>query len=244
MDDIIRPTKAAFRAHKKHENHKLDNSLSDVILGGQDGLVDALGIILGLSAVSSDTRILIAAVLAGVCAEAISMGAVAYTSAVAQQDHYEAERAKEYKEVDEEPHMEREEIRRIYEAKGFSGKVLEEIVETITADREMWVDTMMREELDLHRIDTKSVLKSSVIVGFATFFGGVIPLLPFFYFEHSTGVILAVSMSAIALFAIGAYQAITLVGSWWKTGIRMVIIGLSAAFFGYLIASLFKVSGI
>ncbi len=239
-----RPTKAEFRRHKKGENHKLDNSLRDIILGGQDGLVNALGIILGMSAVSSDSRILIATVLAAAAAEAISMGAVAYTSALAQQAHYEAEREKEYKEVDEEPHMEREEIRRIFEEKGFSGKILEEIVQTITSDRTMWVETMMREELQLHPINTEKILKSSIIVGITTAIGSLIPVLPFFFFPYQTSVVLAIILSGITLFAVGAYQAITLVGSWWKTGLRMVIIGLTAAFVGFLIASLFKVTGI
>src|SRR5207253_390738 len=114
------------------EDHKLNNPLRDIILGGQDGLVNALGIILGIAAVTSDNHILIATVLAATCAESISMGAVAYTSALAQKAHYESERKKEMKEIEEVPEMEREEVRQIFEQKGFTGHVLEEIVETIT----------------------------------------------------------------------------------------------------------------
>ena len=42
------------------EEHKTENPLRDVILGGQDGLVNSLGIILGISAATGDTKILIA----------------------------------------------------------------------------------------------------------------------------------------------------------------------------------------
>ena len=97
---MTRPTSEAFANHKREKAHKLENPLRDVILGGQDGLVNALGIILGIAAVTSDVRILIATVLAATCAESISMGAVAYTSALAQKDHYESERQKEIKEIE------------------------------------------------------------------------------------------------------------------------------------------------
>src|SRR5579864_1668082 len=98
---IKRPTVEAFAQHKEEEGHKFTNPLRDVILGGQDGLVNALGIILGIAAVTSDTHILIATVLAASIAESISMGAVAYTSALAQKDYYHSEREKENKEIEE-----------------------------------------------------------------------------------------------------------------------------------------------
>jgi len=234
-----RPSPAEFRKHQRQEKHKHENPLRDVILGGQDGLVNALGIILGVMAASGDVRILIATVIAATFAESLSMGAVAYTSAISQRDYYDSEREKEIDEVEKVPEMEKEEIRRIYEKKGFSGHVLEEIVKTITSDKKLWVDTMMAEELKISSVDTKAVLKSSVIVTIATAIGHLIPLSPFFFISGGKGLLVAVSISAITLFAVGVYQAVSLVGSWWKSGIRMVIIGLSAAFIGYFIARIF-----
>lgn len=239
--NLARPTQEAFAHHKNHqETHKLDNPLRDVILGGQDGLVNALGIILGIAAVTPDVRILIATVLAATAAESLSMGAVAYTSALAQKDHYESERRKEIKEIEEYPEMEKEEIRQIFEQKGFEGKVLEEIVQTISSNKKIWLNVMMSEELNLHPINTRDVLKSSVIVTIATAIGHLIPLVPFFFVAHQTGIILSLIISALVLFAVGWYQAVTLVGTWWKSGLRMVLIGIGAALLGYLIARLFQ----
>lgn len=234
-----RPTPEAFAIHKKRKEHKRNNPLRDIILGGQDGLVNALGIILGILAGSSDIKLLIAAVLAATCAESLSMGAVAYTSALSEKAYYESEKTKEAKEIDEEPEMEREEIRQIFEQKGFKGNVLEEIVDTISSDKKLWIDTMMAEELGLSQIDTKDVLKSAVIVTVATAIGHIIPLMPFFFFSRETGLITAVFICGLTLFGVGVYQAVTLVGSWWKSGLRMLIIGLAAAFIGYFIAKLF-----
>ncbi len=238
-----RPTEEEFAHHKNHqETHKLENPLRDIILGGQDGLVNALGIILGIAAVTPDVHILIATVLAATAAESISMGAVAYTSALAQKDHYESEKEKEKKEIEEFPEMEKEEVRQIFEAKGFSGHILEEIVTTISSNKKIWVDLMMREELGLEKVNTRNVLKSSVIVTIATAIGHLIPLFPFFFVAHGTGIVLSIGISALALFVVGVYQAVTLVGSWWKSGLRLVIIGIGAALIGYLIAHFFHVS--
>ncbi len=238
-----RPTQQEFRKHKEREIHKTENPLRDVILGGQDGLVNSLGIILGVSAASSDVRILIATVLAATFAESLSMGAVAYTSALSQKDYYNSERKKEEYEIEHYPQMEREEIRKIYEKKGFKGKVLNEIVSTITKDKKLWLDTMMAEELHIEPVDTMDVLKSSVIVTIATAIGHTIPLLPFFFVSHQVGLIISVVICGVTLFAVGVYQAVSLVGSWWKSGIRMVMIGLAAAFIGYFIARLFHTIG-
>src|SRR5581483_1017734 len=65
-----------------------DLSLRDVILGGQDGLVNVLGLSLGLVAAQTDTRVIIIAGLAAGFSEAISMGAVAYTSSLADRAYY------------------------------------------------------------------------------------------------------------------------------------------------------------
>ena len=73
-----RQTETVFQQHKEREKHKKENPLRNVILGGQDGLVTALGIVLGVSA----AYILIATVLAATFSESLSMRVVAYTSAI------------------------------------------------------------------------------------------------------------------------------------------------------------------
>jgi predicted membrane protein (TIGR00267 family) len=62
--------------------------LHDLILGGQDGLVNVLGIVLGVAAATASTRIVLISGLAATFAESISMGAVAYTSTKAAKEYY------------------------------------------------------------------------------------------------------------------------------------------------------------
>ena len=131
------------------EPHRQTNWLRDVILGGQDGLVNILGIILGVIAAGGSNTVLLSVGFAAAITDSISMGAVGYTSAVSERDYYESERARERREIETVPDVEREEIRDIYAAKGFDGDLLGRVVETITRNRDVWVGTMMDEELHL-----------------------------------------------------------------------------------------------
>lgn len=224
-------------------HHSTKNSLRDVILGGQDGLVNMLGIALGVVAAGGSTHILIVTGLAAAITESISMGAVAYTSFGSDRDFYLAERAREQKEIEAEPDEERREIREIYAAKGFKGQLLEDVVSTITSNRETWVSTVMDEELRLQPVGRQSLLQSAVIVTVATLIGHLIPIAPFAVVARTPAIILAIALSGVALFAVGVYSARTLVGSWVKSGVQMLAIGLGAAAIGFLIGHLVQMAG-
>ena len=171
------------------------------------------------------------------------MGAVGYTSTVAERDYYEAERMREIQEIETMPEMERQEVRDIYAAKGFSGELLDRVVDTITANRDNWVETMMDEELHLQPVDNSKVFRSAVVITVATLIGHLIPLLPFVWLPRTPALILAFVLSALVLFGVGVYSAVTLVGVWWKSGLKLVAIGLGAAGIGFVIGRLFHSTG-
>jgi predicted membrane protein (TIGR00267 family) len=231
---------AGVRAGQHRERHRQSNWLRDVILGGQDGLVNILGIILGVIAGGGSDTVLLAAGFAAAITESISMGAVGYTSSISERDYYEAEKAREAAEISSVPDAERQEIRDIYAAKGFSGQLLEEVVDTITANRETWLATMMDEELHLQPVQTIDILRTALVITIATLVGHLIPLIPFVVLPRSTALVLAIVLSALALFGVGVYSALTLVGDWRRTGLKMVGIGLGAAAIGFLIGRLFN----
>src|SRR5258706_16175799 len=165
--------------HTRIDPHRGASALSDVILGGQDGLVNVLGVILGVAAATADTRIVLVAGLAATFAESVSMGAVAYTSTLADADFYESEREREYRHVAAAPTLERDEIRGIYQRKGFSGELLERIVETITRDKDVWGAVMMSDEHRLAPGDRNSALRAAAGVGGSALVGFPGPLVPF-----------------------------------------------------------------
>src|SRR5439155_22476064 len=217
------------------EPHRQTNWLRDVILGGQDGLVNILGIILGVIAGGGSDVVLLAAGFAAAITESISMGAVGYTSSVSERDYYESEKAREVTEIRTVPEVERQEIRDIYAAKGFSGKLLDDVVGKIIANRQTWLATMMNEELHLQPVESRDILRTAVVIGIATLIGHLIPLVPFMFLSRTPALVLAIVLSAVALFGVGAYTAVTLVGDWRRSGLKFLAIGLGAAAIGFFV---------
>ncbi len=232
---------ADFYHHTVGDPHRRASALSDVILGGQDGLVNVLGVILGVAAATSDSYLVLVAGLAATFAESVSMGAVAYTSTLADADFYESEREREYRHIQDVPKLERQEIREIYANKGFTSDLLERIVDTITANKDVWVAVMMAEEHQLAPVDRKQALRSAIIVGIAAIVGSLIPLAPFMFFSVKTGIWAAILLSALVLFVFGAYKARLTVGHPGKSGLEMAVIGTVSALVGYLVGLLLKV---
>lgn len=227
--------------HSLTDPHKSGAGLSDFILGAQDGLVNVLGVVLGIAAATSDVRVVLVAGLATTFAESISMGAVAYTTTLADADLYQSEREREYRHIQEAPNLEKKEIRDIYERKGFTGELLDRIVETITANKDVWVAVMMAEEHQLSPVDRKTALKAAWVVGLSAIIGSLVPIFPFMFLPVSTSMWMSVLFTALVLFGIGAYKARVTVGKPMRSGIEMTVIGIVSAMAGYLVGVLLKV---
>lgn len=234
--------KKALEKHKEERSKGLSRSnIRDFILGFQDGLVNTLGLVLGVATAFQSTKIVLISGLVTTFAESISMAAVAYTSTKAAHDFYESQLEREKKEIKVIPHMEVEEIRDIYYKKGFRGKQLESIVKKITSNKKLWLDTMMAEELRLSPQDYEKPIKSAFIVGLSAVIGSLMPVLPFFLLPVKLGMACALVLSIIVLFIVGAVKARVTIGDWKKSGIEMTVVGTIAALAGYLIGSLLGV---
>ncbi len=231
-----------IKYHLFGDPHRRASRLSDIILGGQDGLVNVLGVILGVAAATHDPRIVLVAGLAATFAESISMGAVAYTSTLADADFYESERKRELRHINEVPHLEKNEVREIYAKKGFEGELLDHIVETIIANENVWVAVMMSEEHQLSPTDRRQAIKSALVVGLSAVVGSLVPLAPFAFLPVDPSMVVAVVITALVLFGVGAYKARSTVGHPGKSGLEMAVIGTLSALVGYVVGALFKIS--
>jgi len=222
-----------------HESHPRPTVLSDFILGSQDGLVNVLGILLGLVAAGSSTRLLLVAALAALAAESISMGAVAYTSTLARRNLYLSEIERETREMREVPELEREEVRVILRKWGYEGEEVEQMVRLIEAKPKAWLDIMMAFELNLAEVTPTQPRNSALIVLGATIAGSIIPLAPFLVgLSRTVETVASVVISGAMLVGIGVYEARTTDGRWWASGSRMLLIGLGAGVAGFVVGKL------
>jgi VIT1/CCC1 family predicted Fe2+/Mn2+ transporter len=58
---------------------------------------------------------------------------------------------------------------------------------------------------------------------------------------RSPALILAIVLSGLV--GVGVYSAVTVVGDWRKSGLKMVVIGLGAALIGFLVGRLSQTAG-
>jgi vacuolar iron transporter family protein len=221
--------------HAVRDPHVRSRSLADVMLGAQDGLVNTLGVVLGVAAASADARVVFAAGMAAGIAESLSMAAVGYTASVARGDLFRSEREREYRHVEQAPAVEREEVRALYMRKGFDGELLERVVDTICANKDVWVAVMMAEEHELTPIDRRASLRAAGVIGVASLAGAVVPVVPFALLGLRTSVAAALVLGAALLFALGAYKAKVTAGPKTRSGTELAVIGMASALAGYVI---------
>ena len=209
------------REYKHHaERHVAAGAnLRDVMLGLNDGLVASFAVTSGVAGAFTDPRIVIMAGLAEMLGGAVSMGLAAFISARSQIEFYESEIAREHDEIHRFPEHERDEIRGIYQQKGFSGPLLDQIVAHITGDPDRWADVMMREELGFTEDNFESPLKSSIVVGASYLIGAAVPVAPYLIVAPSTGIMISAIVTVLVLFAVGAAKTIITARSWWRSGI-------------------------
>jgi VIT1/CCC1 family predicted Fe2+/Mn2+ transporter len=202
-------------------SHKAACYFADIILGGQDGLVNVLGLTLGVAAAGSPQNIIIVAGLAGMMAESISMAAVAYTSTKAAKE-YEHMRANDAK-------MSKENIERIERI--LKGKV----------SRPAFM--LVRSRLRMHLEETHQTNPNykALSVGLSTLGGSLVPLIAYFFFPVNLAMQASIILSALALFGTGAIKAKIMNRNWIRSGLEILIAGGLAAMIGYLLGVALRV---
>ena len=210
--------------------------LRDLVFGGIDGAVTTFAIVAGVVGADLSTRIVLILGVANLLADGFSMAAANYSSTRTEADEYATLRAMEERHIDAVPEGEREEVRQILRAKGFSGDALEPAVQVITADRERWIDTMMADEHGL-----QPVARTPVRAAAATFAAfvvcGMVPLVPFL-FGLPASIAASTVMTGLTFFAIGSLRSRWSPQSWWRAGAGTAAIGLGAAAVAYAVGRL------
>ncbi|MCP4122297.1 MAG: hypothetical protein GY751_11130 [Bacteroidetes bacterium] len=152
--------------------------LPEFVYGGIDGCVTTFAVVAGSVGANLDVSIIVILGLANLLADGFAMSVGGYLSAKSTLANFEKHKRVEYWEVENLPELERQEIRDIYTDKGFEGELLEQVVEVITADKDRWVDVMMKEELEIIP-DPKSPFKIGLVTYISFILIGLIPLLSY-----------------------------------------------------------------
>jgi len=247
LDDVKKRKEKFISENDEYRNwegmyhrHTTGRYIGDLIYGANDGIITTFAVVAGAVGASFPPVVIIILGFANIFADGVSMGASNYLSLRSEQDYGRAQRQKEEWEVDNLRAIEVDEIREIFEKKGFKGQDLKKAVEIITSDRKVWVDTMMKDELGILEDKESSPLKH----GFATFtafiVAGVIPLLPYVIPGVPVTFWVACLMGMVALFVVGALRSLVTAVSWFRGGLEMLLVGSGAAFIAYMVGSLLQ----
>ncbi len=215
------------------------HSVRDLMLGLNDGLVASFAVTSGVAGAFATGNIAVMAGLAEMVGGAVSMGLAAFISARSQLEFYQSEIQRERTEIDKFPEHERDEIREIYEAKGFTGKLLDDIVAHITGDPERWRNVMMREELGFSEDSFEPPVRSALVVGGAYLVGAAVPVAPYLFMPPSVGIIASAVTTVFVLFIVGAVKTIITTRSWWRSGLESMLTGIAAGGATFLAGHLF-----
>jgi len=217
-------------------------ALRAAIFGVNDGLVSNLALIMGFAGAAVENNVVLLAGVAGLLAGAFSMGAGEYVSMRVQRELFERLLHLEAHELATEPEEEHEELRAIYETKGFPSHLADQVATVIMQDPEIALQTHAREELGLDPDELGSPWGAAVS-SFLTFtVGAAVPLIPFIFLAGTAATLLSIGASAAALFTVGATMSLITGRHALWSGLRMLLIGGGAAAITYGVGHLLHVA--
>ena len=213
------------------------SSMRDFVFGFGDGVNTSLGLAAGVGGAAVSSDLIILATLVAMFTGAKAMAVQNYLAVKSQRELLTSEINRENWEIENKPEDERKEIEDIYKAKGFTGKDLEMIVDKITSDKKVWLDTMLTEELNLNLEILGNPIKSALRMFGAFLVGGILPIIPFFFSSGITPLFIAIGISLTASFVVGAVKSRMANTSLIKGGIEMAGLGTGIALIGYGVGS-------
>lgn len=221
-------------------------NISDAILGGIDGCVTTFAIVSGAIGAGFSASVALILGFANLFADGFSMAISNYEANKAQQEFADNIRKTEAEHIKHVPDGEREEIRQIFQQKGFEGETLEKIVHTITQNKTLWIETMLTEEHGI-QVQPPSALKAALTTFIAFLVVGAIPLIPFLvsFLTVNQQFMISTVLAAIMFFSIGMLKSLVFAKPMLYSGFSTLLTGGTAASLafltGYILREVFKI---
>ena len=222
---------------RRHRGAETGGNLRAAVFGVNDGLISNASLIMGVAGATSDPRFILLSGAAGLVAGAFSMAAGEYVSVKSQREMYEYQIRLEREELEQYPEAEAEELALIYQARGLKRDEAVQMSKTLTADPARALATLAREELGLNPEELGSPWGAAISSFLSFSVGAAVPLAPFMLASGTRAVAIAVGLTSVTLFAVGATLSLFTGRNAAFSGARMLLIGAAAGAFTYLIGS-------
>ncbi len=225
-------------------------SIRNVIYGVNDGLTATLGVLAGVGGATVDPRVVLIGGLSAMVASGVSMAGGAYLATKSQREVFEGQLAREAAEIEAMPDLEKAELVDIYRSKGLTTEEARTIVDRITKDKKVWLETQAREELGLDVSQFENPTREGLVAGISTLIGGAIPVIGYVVgrllvgsrFSGLGSLVVAFIFCGVFLFLIGSARSFFTGKGGVRSGVEMLVVGTVVATLTYVVGVLFRVS--
>ena len=169
------------------------------VLGANDGLISTSSLVVGVAAANPAPGAVLVAALAGLVAGALSMAAGEYVSVSSQADTERADLERERQELATSPESERQELERIYVARGLSPELAAQVAAELTAHDALGAHA--RDELGMSESTRARPIQAALASAAAFAVGAALPLALAVLWPASS-LSVAVGVSSLVLLAV------------------------------------------
>jgi vacuolar iron transporter family protein len=212
--------------------------LRNLVYGFNDGLTANFGLVAGMigaqEGFGSAGHAVVVAGLAGMVADALSMGSSGFLAAKSEREVYEHEIAMEREEILLMPELEREELSLLYQAKGIPEAQASSLATQVMADPVKGLEEKVREELRIGEA-TSTPFREGWVTGLATAFGAFIPVAPLLISTAPWAIWTSFGVAMLSHFGVGAARSFFTGRGVVRSGMDMFIVGLGVALIGYFV---------
>ncbi len=211
--------------------------LRNVVYGFNDGLTANFGLVAGVIGAAVQPHVIMISGVAGMIADALSMGSSGYLAAKSEQEVYAHEIAMEKEEIRLMPEIEEEELALVYQAKGVDPRTARQMASEVMQDPVRALGEQVREELKIGEAHA-TPFKEGWVTGVATAIGAFIPVAPFLVLTGRAAILMAFVIAMLSHFAVGAARSFFTGRGVLRSGVDMFVIGMGVAAVGYLVGNL------
>lgn len=211
--------------------------LRNVVYGFNDGLTANFGLVMGVIGAAAAPHFVVISGIAGLIADALSMGSSGYLAAKSEREVYAHEIEMEREEIRLMPEVEEEELALLYEAKGLKPDAARAAAAAVMREPERALAEKAREELGITEA-AMSPLREGWVTGIATAFGAFVPIFPFLFLPHAPAIWASFAISMTSHFGVGAARSFFTGRGVFRSGLDMFVVGLGVAVVGYVAGDL------
>lgn len=228
---------------ESHESAIGGNVLRAGVLGVNDGLVSNLSLVMGVAGAGLEARAILITGLAGLLAGALAMAMGEWLSVQSARELHTRQLQIEKQHLTLIPQLEHKEFVEMYEAKGLSQDLAQQVAAQLMKNPDRALDTMAREELGINPDDLGgSAWQAAGASGVLFTVGAIVPVAPFIFLSGMVAVISSLVASGVALLIVGAViSRLTGRGALFSA-IRQLLFGMAAAGLTFGIGKLLRVS--